>query len=82
MRILKNRELKNMVMVDNCMTSFANQLDNGIHIQTYLGQKDDHNLLKVLKLLKEIAFCENIPEELRRKLGLSELLGNYRQSRP
>ena len=49
LRVIANRNLENVVIVDNCVGGFANQLENGIPISDFLGEKDDNELL----LLKE-----------------------------
>ena len=42
--IIKNRELKNMIIVDNYIYSFANQIFNGVPIKGYFTGSDDYEL--------------------------------------
>ena len=41
LRIIKNRELKNMILVDNLSHSFGFQLDNGIPILEWHNDPKD-----------------------------------------
>jgi len=80
LRIFANRDMKKMVIVDNSIVSFAKQLSNGVYVPSYFGQREDTILKSVKELLKEIAECESLPEELDRRLGLSALYDNYIRS--
>jgi Dullard-like phosphatase family protein len=53
LRILKNISLKDIVLVDNNMYSFAPQLDNGILINSFFCDKKDNELENVLSYLIE-----------------------------
>jgi len=52
LRIFKNRNLQNMILVDNSMYSFANQISNGILINSFYHDKDDRELLNLHSYLK------------------------------
>ena len=41
LRILKGRNLNNVLLIDNCIHSFGYQLDNGIPILPFFKDKDD-----------------------------------------
>ena len=41
LRIIKNRSLKDIILVDNLVHSFGLQIDNGIPILEYLKGKED-----------------------------------------
>lgn len=45
LRIIANRDLENLLIVDNCVGGFANQVRNGIPIFPYEGQDKDKELL-------------------------------------
>ena len=51
LRILKNISLKNIILVDNNMYSFAPQLNNGILINSFYYDKDDKELDNVYRYL-------------------------------
>lgn len=59
-----------MVIVDNSVVCFSRQLNNGIHIPSYFGQKNDDALNDVMELLKKVASANSIPEELEKRIGL------------
>ena len=52
LRILKNRSLKDLIIVDNCIVSFAFQMENGIPILSWNGDMLDCELFKLIEVLK------------------------------
>ena len=48
LRIIKNIDLKKTVLIDNNIYSFSLQLNNGILINSYYGEKNDNELNNVL----------------------------------
>jgi CTD small phosphatase-like protein 2 len=44
LRLLKNRDLKDIVFIDNLVHSFGLQLENGIPILEFTGDKNDEEL--------------------------------------
>lgn len=77
LRIFKDRDINNIVIVDNTITCFSEHLSNGIHVPSYFGEQGDNSLEKVLKLLKEIADCRSIPEALDERVGLRKLYNQF-----
>ncbi|KRX03187.1 HAD-like domain [Pseudocohnilembus persalinus] len=53
LRVLKNRNLKNLILVDNAAYSFGNQLENGIPIIPYYENKNDQELRFLKDFLKQ-----------------------------
>ena len=51
LRIIKNRPLSDIVIVDNLVHSFGLQIDNGIPILDFTNNKDDRNLFGIEKIL-------------------------------
>ena len=51
LRILKNINIKNIILVDNNMYLFTPQLNNGILINSFYNSKDDKELDNVLRYL-------------------------------
>ena len=47
LRIFNDRKLQDIVIVDNSMYSFANQLSNGILITSYFNDKSDMELVNL-----------------------------------
>ena len=76
LRILKNRKIENMIIIDNWVHSFENQIDNGIQILEWEGDMNDKELIYIQNYLIEISRCENITEFNGNTLKLRELIGN------
>ena len=51
LRIIKERELKDMIIIDNSLFSFANQLDNGILVTSFFNDLNDSFLLNLINYL-------------------------------
>ncbi len=51
LRIFVNRKLENIIIVDNSIYSFANQLSNGVLINSYYNNKEDRELSNLLDYL-------------------------------
>ena len=79
LRIVRNRDVSNIVIVDNCITSFANHLDNGVPVPSFFGSKDDNTLPSLLKFLKEISKEDSIPECLIKRLKISALYDSFKK---
>jgi TFIIF-interacting CTD phosphatase-like protein len=77
LRIIKNRNLKDIVIVDNSIISFSCNINNGIHVPSYFGQCDDDCLLHIINLLRKITDCNNVQEELEKILGLKKLFEEF-----
>ena len=45
LRVIRNRELKDMILVDNSVYSFGFQLDNGVPIIPYFNDPNDKELV-------------------------------------
>ena len=54
LRIIKNRNLKDIVLVDNSSISFLSQIDNGIPILSFYDKKDDKEFLELTQYLLNI----------------------------
>lgn len=52
LRIIKNRKLKDIVIVDNLIHSFGLQIENGIPILDFIDNKNDMELYGLENLLK------------------------------
>ena len=53
LRIFKNINQKDIIMVDNNMYSFSNQLSNGILVNSYFGEKQNEDLKDLAAYLYE-----------------------------
>jgi CTD small phosphatase-like protein 2 len=54
LRIIQDRSLKEIILVDNSIVSFAFNMDNGIPIKGYSREKNDEELLYMVSYLEEI----------------------------
>ena len=50
--------MKDVLIIDNFVYSFAFHLENGIPIVPFFGEKNDKELLKVIKYINSI-HCKN-----------------------
>eukprot|EP00347_Sterkiella_histriomuscorum_P012975 403366496 len=73
LRIIKNRNIKDIVIVDNAVYSFGFQLDNGIPILPFYEDKADEELLHLIYYLKCLSQFEDIREQNRKAFQLQEL---------
>ena len=62
LRIISNRKLKNMIIVDNFVHSFAFQLNNGIPILDWVGDKNDKELKYLQDYLIEVSKCDDVAQ--------------------
>lgn len=74
LRILKNRDLKNMIIVDNLVHSFGFQLDNGVPILEWKGNNKDQELKFLMEYLISAKSYDDVREYNREKLKLTELI--------
>ena len=73
LRVIKNRSLKDIVLLDNSVLSFGNNLGHGVPISTYNGETDDKELLFVQNYLTELSQAEDLEEYNRQQLKLEEI---------
>jgi Dullard-like phosphatase family protein len=53
LRIIENRAIENMILIDNQIFSFANQLDNDILLSSFFTDQNDQVLRELQQYLKE-----------------------------
>lgn len=54
LRIFRGIDLKDVIIVDNYVYSFAFHLENGIPIIPFFGDKDDSEMVKVIRYIRSI----------------------------
>ncbi|OMJ78713.1 hypothetical protein SteCoe_21433 [Stentor coeruleus] len=79
LRILKDRKLKNTVIVDNCAYSFAYQLENGIPIISWHDDPSDRELYNLMDYLKVLAGAHDIRDVNREVFHLNTFYEDYLQ---
>ena len=72
LRVIRNRELHDMIIVDNAAYSFAFQLENGIPILPFYDFKADKELIHLKEYLIEMARAEDIREVNGKTFKLKE----------
>jgi CTD small phosphatase-like protein 2 len=73
LRIFKNRDLSNIVIVDNLLHSFGFQIENGIPILEWTGNKVDEELKHLAEYLHSIYKEPDLRVCLRDRFRLMEL---------
>jgi CTD small phosphatase-like protein 2 len=75
LRIVGNRGLQDIVMIDNLVESFGLQLSNGVPILEFTGAADDAELLKIIPLMEELSKAEDVRIVLKEKMRLEDICG-------
>ena len=73
MRIIGNRELKDLVIVDNSVYSFAFQIDNGIPIIPFYNDPADEEMLHLIYYLSCLSAAEDVRQQNRAAFELYKL---------
>lgn len=60
LRIFSERKLENLIIVDNSLYSFNNQISNGILINSFYNDKTDRELMNLLSYI--LNYLQNIPD--------------------
>eukprot|EP00357_Protocruzia_adherens_P016975 CAMPEP_0114993288 /NCGR_PEP_ID=MMETSP0216-20121206/12442_1 /TAXON_ID=223996 /ORGANISM="Protocruzia adherens, Strain Boccale" /LENGTH=725 /DNA_ID=CAMNT_0002356905 /DNA_START=86 /DNA_END=2263 /DNA_ORIENTATION=+ len=76
LRILKDRNLADVVIVDNAAYSFANQLDNGIPIISWYNNTDDNELAMLMTYIDDLMKYEDVRELNRVTFQLGSFVQN------
>ena len=79
LRILNNRRIQDIVIVDNAAYSFGYQLDNGIPIISWHDDEYDKELLNLIDYLKYLANAEDVREINRQIFHLRTFYEDYIQ---
>ena len=74
LRVLGNRDLNDVLIVDNLTHNFCLQVDNGVPILDYQDDPDDRELKYLADYLVKCAEAENMVEFNSKFLRLRELL--------
>ncbi len=74
LRIIENRDLKDIIMVDNLAHSFGLQVSNGVPILEFLNNPQDKELQGIEKMLIEASEVHDVRDYLEDKLALRKVL--------
>ena len=75
MRIISDRNLEEMIIVDNSIISFAFQIENGIPICSYFAKSmNDSELLFLITYLEEIYHQEDMRDANKKTFKLQDIM--------
>lgn len=77
LRIIANRSLKDMVLIDNAAYSFGYQIDNGIPIISWHDDPDDKELLYLTHYLKGLLNSDDVREVNQATFHLATFYNEY-----
>jgi len=73
LRMIENRKLKDVLLLDNYVHSFAFNVENGIPILEWRGDKQDDELMHMLVYLEEVAKAEDVRKHNKTRLDLATI---------
>lgn len=73
-RILGGRDLRNIAIVDNCLNSFALNIENGIPISSWTGDPNDTQLKNLIEYLKILKIARDVRTVNRNTFGIGNLV--------
>jgi CTD small phosphatase-like protein 2 len=76
LRIFSNLDLKDILIVDNYVYSFAFHLENGIPVVPFFGDKDDSELIKVVRYISSIHKKNDLRVPNNRIFNLKKILNS------
>lgn len=65
LRVIGNRNIEDIILVDNAAYSFALQINNGIPILPFYDDKSDRELVYLTKFLINLVNCTNVRHKLK-----------------
>jgi CTD small phosphatase-like protein 2 len=77
LRILTDRNIEDIVIVDNAAYSFGYQLDNGIPIISWYDDMSDRELFKLMDYLKVLARVPDIRDVNKKTFNLDRFYENF-----
>ena len=69
-----NRNLKDLIIVDNSPLAYAFDIDNGLPIKTWYEDKDDNELTKITKLLEFLSKTKDVRKYIKKFVKENEIL--------
>lgn len=77
MRILNGKKLEDITIIDNSIVAFSGQIENGIYVPTYMGDKKDDELKRIKKFLIEVYDVKDLRVVVKEFAGVLMLLKEY-----
>ena len=65
-----NRELKDIVIIDNCVRNYALSIRNGLPIKDFIGDNADSELVHLAKYMHKLDCEEDIPSRIKNDFSI------------
>ena len=72
--IIEDRDLKELIIVDNSIISFAFNLSNGVPIKAFVGEGNDEELLYMVTFLEEIYSITDVRAHIDKTFKLKHIM--------
>ena len=72
-----SNEISKVILIDNSLNSFALQMDNGILVNSFVGDKNDRYLLYLVETLQSFKDCTDVRHIIKSEFGYSTFLQYY-----
>jgi TFIIF-interacting CTD phosphatase-like protein len=69
--------LKDLIIVDNSIISFAFNLANGVPIKAFVGEGNDEELLYMVTFLEEIFSIQDVRGHIEKTFKLKSMMQKY-----
>lgn len=77
LRIISDRDMKDIIIVDNSIVSFAYHLSNGIPIAAFTGEKNDEELLFLVTYLEELFSQHDVRLHIDKTFKLTSMMQEF-----
>lgn len=77
LRVIADRKMEDIVIVDNSVVSFAFQMSNGIPIKSFMGEKNDTELMYMVSYLEEIYSQKDVRTHIADTFKLEEIVEKF-----
>jgi Dullard-like phosphatase family protein len=77
--IFDNRKMEDIVIVDNSIFCFANNISNGILISSFYNDENDDMLMNVVNYLGMLCQCTDVREENKKYFRFEEFLKEMKE---
>ena len=72
--IIEDRDLRELIIVDNSIISFAFNLSNGVPIKAFVGEGNDEELLYMVTFLEEIYAFTDVRAHIEKTFKLKSIM--------
>ena len=79
LRLLKGKDLSQVIIIDNTIAAFSGQVDNGIYIPSFWGEEASNELEKIYKFLVDISDVTDVRPYVISFAGIVRLHNIYKE---